>query len=289
MHEWLAEAYGTGADISDAPQQDDVEKLAQAEILDQMFEAEEVDWSALDAETVEKIAGEIFGDENQITADELMKAAADDGEPEGEVDEAQEKFAEADFAGRVMAHAFNQELDNIETEKEAGAREMALKGLAKARKGARWVGEKITPSGATQKAYESGSKAMKKKQIKKLMKKHPGITPAQAAFRAAESPSSSGEGIKYMAQRMRAGGASAGKLHRRVGAGAVGGGTAAAAGGTAAALKKESALDTLAEKRAMEILEENGYTFDDGQDKLAEAVEQRAFEMLVNAGYIEEE
>jgi hypothetical protein len=92
-----------------------------------------------------------------------------------------------------------------------------------------------------------------------------------------------------MAQRMRAGGASAGKLHRRVGAGAVGGGTAAAAGGTAAALKKESALDTLAEKRAMEILEENGYTFDDGQDKLAEAVEQRAFEMLVNAGYIEEE
>lgn len=52
--------------------------------------------------------------------------------------------------------------------------------------------------------------------------------------------------------------------------------------------KQASALDVLAEKRAMEILQANGISTD-GQNeevKLAEAVEQRAQKMLQEAGYV---
>jgi len=87
-------------------------------------------------------------------------------------------------------------------------------------------------------------------------------------------------------------------LKRHKGQAAVAGTAAAGAAGaaTAAALKKKksgkkkegSALDKLAEQRALEILAENGYEFDGGQDKLAAAVEQRAWEMLAENGFVQE-
>ena len=52
--------------------------------------------------------------------------------------------------------------------------------------------------------------------------------------------------------------------------------------------KKSSALNILAEARAMEVLAEHGIGVEDhGQDKLASAVDQRAYEMLVEAGFID--
>jgi len=292
MHEWLAEMYGTGEDIGSSPEQNDVEKLAQAEILDQMFEAEEVDWSALDADTVEKVAQEMFGDENQITAEELTKAASDEDEGETEPD-AQEKFAEADFAGRVMAHSFNQELDAIELEKEA----LSLKGIgAKARQAGKAVGEwtGVTPG---LEAHRLASKAGKEhgkltQGIRTLKSKGDKATDSTRSLarsaRGSKSDQKAYEGLR---------GEYAKQFGLRVAAPAAGvaavgaGGKAIHSAVTKDGKKKKAALDTLAENRAMEILEQNGYTFDDdgGQDKLAEAVEMRAYEMLSNAGYIEEE
>ena len=295
MHNWLAEMYGTGEDIGSSPEQNDVEKLAQAEILDQMFEAEDVDWNALDADTVEKVAEELFGAENQITAEELTKAASDEveGEVEGEDAEAQEKFAEADFAGRVMAHSFNQELESIELEKEA----LSLKGLGtKARQAGKAVGEwtGVTPG---LEAHRLASKAGKEhgrltKGIKTLKDKGDKMTDSTRSLarsaRGSKSDQKAYEGLR---------GEYAKRFGARVAAPVAGVAAVGAAGKaihsavTSDGKKKKAALDTLAENRAMEILEQNGYTFDDdgGQNKLAEAVEMRAYEMLSNAGYIEGE
>lgn len=292
MHNWLAEMYGTGEDIGSSPEQNDVEKLAQAEILDQMFEAEDVDWNALDADTVEKVAEELFGAENQITAEELTKAASDEDEGETEPD-AQEKFAEADFAGRVMAHSFNQELDAIELEKEA----LSVKGIGtKARQAAKAVGEW---TGATPglEAHRLASKASKEhgrltQGIKTLKSKGDKATASTRSLarsaRGSKSDQKAYEGLR---------GEYAKRFGARVAAPVAGVAAVGAAGKaihsavTSDGKKKKAALDTLAENRAMEILEQNGYTFDDdgGQNKLAEAVEMRAYEMLSNAGYIEGE
>ena len=57
--------------------------------------------------------------------------------------------------------------------------------------------------------------------------------------------------------------------------------------------KKGSALSTLAEQRALEILAENGIepqpAAETTETKLASAVEQRAWEMLAEAGYTQAE
>ena len=79
-------------------------------------------------------------------------------------------------------------------------------------------------------------------------------------------------------------------------------GAAAAVGGAGYAAyrhhkkkKQSSALDVLAEQRALELLAENGIdpnqvkTSASREEILGNAVEQRAFQMLAEAGYIQDE
>jgi hypothetical protein len=76
---------------------------------------------------------------------------------------------------------------------------------------------------------------------------------------------------------------------KTVGGAAAGLAAAGGAGGYAAHKKKEgSALDKLAEQRALEILAENGIG-QDGDEKLASAIEERAWELLAENGYVAEE
>lgn len=134
MNQFLAELYGTADNIGAT---DDVEKLAQAEVVNQMIQAEGLSVDDVDADTILKVAEHLFGADN-----ELAKVAQEGGEEpseapakekkekkEEEEEEAAEKMAEADFIGRMMAHAMVDELGSIE--KEAGAKEKAMGALKK--------------------------------------------------------------------------------------------------------------------------------------------------------------
>jgi hypothetical protein len=176
MDPWLAQVYGTNNSNSE-----DLEKIAQAEMAQQMAQQEGIDLSGLSEEQIAALGHEVLGgaapqqgapqqaapqqpgaqpqqgqpqqpgqeEPQEITEEIFMQAqqilanpanhdpalvqeaqaimqvveqhqaqqagqAPQPGQPEmAKVAEAQAKFEEADFLGRVMAHAFNQESEKI--------------------------------------------------------------------------------------------------------------------------------------------------------------------------------
>lgn len=169
----------------------------------------------------------------------LPEMAANDFEPvdmggSDKVAEAQAKLAEAQILGTHMADTFHQRLDELGTfDKMAGIKETA---------GAAWKGLKsVATAEKARKGYEQ-------------MKKMKGIAGRYQGRRV-------GERAAHQAGRART------KMLKGIGqtAGLYGGGAAALGGGALAASKmrkkEASALDTLVEARAIEILEANGYSF----------------------------
>jgi hypothetical protein len=276
MNEFLAELYDTRSSIGVDEGGNDVEKLAEAEILDQFLQNEGIDVDQLDGDTILKVAHELFGDES-----ELVKAAAEGCEcDEGEScekcspaeDEAEKKASEADFLGRVMAHAFVQEQGAIEKQAGLGSQAMGvLEGLGKKLtpgKVTSWAGKNLPSKGRSAMLKKLKDSGMKPKQIKRIMssdKAGKGLTGAIAARQAARTSN----------------------IHKGVGGAAAAGGAAALGGAGYAMGKKSSALDSLAEARALEILQENGIDAGGEQDKLAGSIEERAWELLVENGFVE--
>lgn len=169
MNPWLAEIYGTdGAD--------DIEKTAQTHLLAKLAEENNLDLSQFTPEQLQQLLHEVMGDEaqQQIQAQQpgqpgapqqfappqaqpqqmrqaqpqAFAPAAGAGAPQqqqpaggmmpfqmasqgGGSDtaslqkEAQAKFEEADLLGRVMAHSYTQELEKIAASKTAGHFEAA--------------------------------------------------------------------------------------------------------------------------------------------------------------------
>jgi hypothetical protein len=281
MNQFLAEMYGTRETIGAPAQSDDTEKLAEAQLLDDALRSEGIDVDTLSPEAILKVAQSLFPEgalvkaaaeegheEDETEAKEKEEEAAKDKEGEGETTE--EKTAQADFLGRVMAHAFVQEQDAIN--KEAALKDIAGKakeygvkawgatkgGAGKAWGAAKKGGEALKEKGkAMKESYREGSTAApmlaikggKLRGLKQVAKEHPKTIGGAAAGLAAASG-----GAGYLAHKKKEG----------------------------------SALDKLAEQRALEILAENGYG-QDGDEKLASAVEQRAWEMLAENGYVSEE
>lgn len=239
MNEFLAEMYGTRDNIG-APSNDaEVEKMAEAQLLDEALQAEGIDIDQLPGETIVKLAHQLLGEDSQI----VKEAAA-----EGDMDESfEEKVAQADFLGRVMAHSYVDEMTGMDKEAK---------------------GEAVF------KAKLLGKKLLSK------TKKLPG--------RLGKQVERLGKGVT----ELYAGKGSAARMHPRtaklIGGGTVGAGTAAGAGaayGTKKLMeKKNSALDSLAEKRAMEWAAEHGLLDDGEETKLAAAVDQRAYELLLENG-----
>lgn len=270
MNEFLAEIYNTRESIGASTDNSDVEKLAEAQLLDEALRAEGVDIDKLPAETILKLAHQLLGDDSALVksaqegetpaeekkeeeaeekaeteTEEEVKAAALaelQAKEAGETEETFEtKVAQADFLGRVMAHSYWNEKNEIE--KNAAMPEALKKGLEAARGFGKSVGAKATAAGA--KAREFGGKAVDtgKKGVE-AVKKH--------------------------------------KVPIAAGAGglAVGG----AGGYMAGKKKKASAIDMLAEKRAMEWADAHGLLEQSDEQKLAAAVDQRAAELLAEAG-----
>lgn len=265
MDEFLNELYGTSETISG----EDVEKQAAAEFLVKLAEQEGVNLDDLSDEEVGSLLSEIEG--------EMGKEA----EAESTVDdqEAQEKLAEADFLGRAMAHAYVNELAEIEKEAgRAGAAYQAAKGavtgaLGKIKKApggvGEWTGLSQIGRGIKAKAKTLARKGEITKELKGKGKWIPGKTKVKVWHKGEEELA---PGLKRFGKRVVAPGAAAGGL---VMAGR------ASKGGSEKTSFDEN-FEALAEQRAYEMLEEAGYQV----EKVAESeVEVRALQMLEEAGY----
>lgn len=305
MNEFLAQAYGTGQ-----PSQQEAEKtaaIAEAQLFCKLAADEGIDLTKLSDEQVQemwntyKTAAE---EEAKKEKDKEPPPPKDDKKKEEEekkaaaaaefakVKEAESKLAEADFIGRVMAHAYVDELKKIAT---AVAPDGTDKEASKVTEGLRHAGE-----GAKEMAHRagellSGSKAKK-------LKEH-----AEMAIRGAQRGGGTKEKWEGLARRYApAAKEEAGKVLRaRIGAGAA---AAGAAGAGAAALhhkKEASALDDLAAQSAVVKAAGAGFDVDEASERIAavitlglgdsdklasaqdleDATEIRAFEILEAAGY----
>ena len=252
MNELLAEIYGTNQQAEES----DIEKNAAAELLVKLAEDEGVSLDDFSDQEIAEMINELQsgGADSEKTAG--VGTEEEKEEEEEEEGASQEKVAEADFLGRVMAHSMTQELASIE--KEAGSKMEAVKGgIGKALK-------------AVKEYHIKGGKT--------LAEAKRGFTPG--------APKGKGEfvggrwGQKWSAKK-RVGHAAKGAARFLPHAAAVGG-----VGAMAGKKKESSALDNLAEQRAMQMLEEAGYDTQEKQaSALDNAVEYRALEMLEQAGY----
>lgn len=135
MDPFLAKMYGTAEAIGAEPSSSDMDKLAQAKMLDEMISAETgYQFDEVPNEVILKVASQVFGDDSLLkTAEDVEETKQATKEPEAQPEqtkvaeqektaeeEAQEKLAEADFLGRLMAHAYVSELHNIEKQAQEG-------------------------------------------------------------------------------------------------------------------------------------------------------------------------
>lgn len=284
MNEFLSEIYHTREAIGASTDNSDVEKLAEAQLLDDALRAEGYDIDKLPGETILKLAHQIIGPDSALVKAAAEESAAhesaeapaeekkeseEDGEEaeEAEVKAAalaelrakqasrteetlEEKVAQADFLGRVMAHSYWNEKNEIE--KTAGRKlERTLGGMT--------------------------------------------VGGVKGGLGGAAAGGALGAGIGALK------GGKAGAL-KGLAAGAMGGYGIGGVGGQIHGgvksykdakreeekhpdlKKKASAIDMLAEKRAMEWASAHGLLGQSDEEKLATVINQRAVEMLQAQG-----
>lgn len=252
MNEFLAELYNTESNVSG----ETLEKNAAAEFLVKLAQEEGVNLNNLTDEEI----GELLT--------EVEKSASGGGV---EIDEeAKEKLAEADFLGRTMAHAYVDELAEIEKQAAGGAGKV-LRALGR---GAAHAGEATGVSGVVRGLKGRGVARSMRQEAAQLMKKRPTSGRAQELFRAAAKAA---PGTK---KELSAG---AKRLATRVGLPAAG--LAATYGASRIGREKRSyneVMEEAARERAYEMLEDAGYDV----EKIAQVdVDTRALQMLEEAGY----
>ena len=219
----LAEMYGTNT-----PDDADLEKLAAAELADQLADDDQMDLDNIDPDALEALAEEVLSSNDD----------GDDG------DDDQVKLAEADYLGRVMAHSYVQELRNIEKTADGGGGDQSH--------GMGYGGEEAS-------ARKGGSSAVTHAEAHKgrFRRAHEAVEEfgqkgTDAIGRAAK------RGAGHVASGARAVGAHAMRNRGKYGLGLAALGTAGTAKAVHSKMKQSSALETLVEQRAYEILAENG-------------------------------
>jgi hypothetical protein len=270
MNEWLADFYGTGGN------EDDLEKQAQAALLEKLAEDGDIDLDSLDENELAELAEAlgVEGDEddditdhqkvamiskvaeaNEIDLDsldedqfnELAEFALDpsnwEDEGDDEIDkEAEAKFAEADFLGRVMAHSQVAELNRISDvmDKEAGPRTEAVKEFMKS------LGKGST--------YRKAGRAVKRETVGRAKGSYKSLRAA------ASGTPMTGVGTLSKAERIKA--LKSGLMR---GAPLAGGAAVLGGGGTYAAMRKRSSADFVEvglDEDAINLLAAAGYEFE---------------------------
>jgi len=276
----LAEIYGTNQ-ATDA----DLEKLAAAELADGLANDDQLDTDGLSEEELEAVAQDV------------LNAGAEEGGEEVEEQEktsaaeAQEKLAEADYLGRVMAHSYVNELRSIEK-----------------------TAAKMGPATRDEHFTSMGKEQMGAGQKAHSMARQAGLAVKGGAKRYANLMAGGAKGeIGSMGGKragnalmtsLKGGSGMRGEALKSLGARA---GTAAGVAGLGLAAhkmlkkKESSAMDTLVEARAMEILQASGIDpaeleqvegqekVSDPREALAAAVDERAWAVLGQYGVVPNE
>lgn len=126
MHDLLSQIYNTDDNI--AVNNGALEKTAEAELLEMLEKVAEAQGTDLSQFSENDIA-EIIGEALEVASGEQTKEASAEVADADELSDAdKEKIAEADFLGRLMAHAMYDELTSInngggEVEKQAANEE----------------------------------------------------------------------------------------------------------------------------------------------------------------------
>src|SRR3972149_1146750 len=134
MNEWLAQMYNTNGateKVAEAAPQ-----LENAELFAKLAAQHNIYLSEMTPEQIGELYGQVFPEETKVAEEEKKDEPKKEEKAEKDEEEKkesaaqyfqekraqQEKFAEADTMGRIMAHAFTQELENIKqaSTKEAG-------------------------------------------------------------------------------------------------------------------------------------------------------------------------
>jgi hypothetical protein len=259
MDQWLANIYGTGGS-------EDLEKTAQHMLLQKLAEEEGVSLDGMTEDQLTELAAQVgIGAEEEVIEEPVVEAPVEGGYQAAPADqemlakEAQAKFEEADFLGRVMAHSYNNELEKI-----AGAREFA------GRAGAAVKGAVGAARGRASQAAGAAKDMAHRGNLKALKYKMKG--------RAAVEQNRGKAGLA---------------------AGAVAGAGAGFAAGRAGRKEKTaSAFEKLAEMRAAEILTQHGIDPATGapaqqaqqpqvspEEQFGQALDSRALEILAQHGY----
>ena len=296
----LAEIYGTN-EVSEY----DVEKLAAAELAEELSESDDADIDGMTEDDVEALAAQVLAEEQGEEYDEEYSDESVD-------EESMEKISEADYLGRVMAHSYVQELRNIdgEMEKEARWQHRTEAGREAFRPG---KGHKTKADRQTAAKFKNWSNEAIPKKPSSSADRTVNRNAARAKLeqgrvsKAVGAEKAKGFGARMKGHAQKAWGSVKGNAMKagryakshpgRVGA-ALGGAALLGGGAYAMGKKKESsALDVLAERRALEILELNGIDpnelieGNDGYEKVSSAeevlggaVEQRAWDILSQYG-----
>ncbi|CAB4131645.1 hypothetical protein UFOVP276_59 [uncultured Caudovirales phage] len=273
MDAQLSQIYGTGNNA-----EDDQVKLAAAELLVKLAEENNVDLNQFSDAEVAQMINELHktaefppvaeGEKKEEKKESKETPESKDSSESSESAEkaAEEKVAEADFLGRVMAHSFNQELTEIQ--KEAGLKDVAGKAGKSVGEFFKSRGKSVSEAGAAAKSAVTGK------------------------GRLIDGGRSAEKNLGKM-DRLKSLGYAAKKVAPEAGLLAAGGG---AAGLAMRGKKKESsALDTLASERAWELAKEAGWVDAEGnlvvpqtEEKVASQVdievERRALQMLEAEG-----
>ncbi len=277
MNDFLAECYDTEANLGLDPSNEELEKQAAAEMLVEFTKQAGLNIDALNE------------DEIEYCYDEMVKAAGQGWNPyeQAEAEEDITKTAEfqmSDFMGRVMAHSMVDE-----QAKMAGIKETATAGYNAAKRGLQaasdWTGVSKIRSGLKERGRAMSAVDKAKENLAERAKEK-----AKSGF----SSKAMEKGQENLIRRNMgaAKGASdeaweGGKqLGLRVGVPAA---ALIAAGGGGYAMNKKGfneEFEEVSQQRAYEMLAEAGYEV----EKQAEAdigglVDQRALEMLEEAGY----
>lgn len=262
MNEILAQRYDTYSKITS---EQDLEKNAAAEFLVKLAAEEGVDLDSLSDAEVSELLGEI---EKNASA------------PDTETTDEQEKLAEADFLGRAMAHAYVDELAEID--KVAG-RGVGSGGIESGPKDAPGWGakamEKAQRIGKGQEAYAARGKGGEKG-VKGLLNQLKGFH--TTGGKQISSALAKGSKEKLLSRLGRAAGGAAHFAPAAAGVGALGYGAYKALGGGSEKRSFDEQLETAAQHRAYQMLLDAGYDL----EKVAEAdITTRALQMLESAGY----
>lgn len=237
MDEQLAAIYGNEQEV-----EQDIEKVVAAELLVKLAEEQGVDLDQFSDEEVGEMLGDLYANGMEHTAGVEVPAEV-----------SQEKCAEADYLGRIMAHSMTQELREIE--KEAASAKKVWQGIKSIPKKIKRTGEVL-----------SGSK------LKQL--EGAGYSPTRGAQGMIGKERKAVERARGIAK----------KIGKGAGGAALVGGSAYAGGKMA---KEGSAIDALADQRAFELAKEAGYVDDSGQFFDSQVKEASALDLAVERRALE--